>query len=175
MRASKKTYVFTSAYIELLHDEALELFWPDLEPVSSKEYRDKGAIDSALSAPFQTFDGVPLVPDIRHRGAHLFHSLIASHPFTNGNKRTAILALEMFLRVNSHFLSAPPGEMHSLAAETACYRERGWRADQMIARIASVVVRSAIPFQELSPNDRGTSEQIRAFLRSLPSHLLRRL
>jgi len=38
------------------------------------------------------------------KAAALFHSLIANHPFENGNKRTAVIALELFLSANSVLL-----------------------------------------------------------------------
>ena len=38
------------------------------------------------------------------KAAALFHSLIANHPFGNGNKRTAVIALELFLSANSVLL-----------------------------------------------------------------------
>jgi prophage maintenance system killer protein len=38
------------------------------------------------------------------KGAALFHSLTANHPFHNGNKRTAVLALDHFLLADDYVL-----------------------------------------------------------------------
>ena len=75
MPGNNATYVFSASYIEHLHDRMLELFWPGVEPVSPDEYRDLGMIESALSRPFQTFEGALLIQGIERQGAALFHSL----------------------------------------------------------------------------------------------------
>jgi len=50
--------------------------------------RDEGLLDSALAAPFQTFDNKPLLPAIQQRAARLGYGIISNHPFVDGNKRT---------------------------------------------------------------------------------------
>jgi len=48
-----------------------------------------GGLESALARPFTTFGGVELFPNLISKVAALIHSLIAFHPFADGNKRTA--------------------------------------------------------------------------------------
>ena len=43
--------------------------------------RSEGLLDSALAAPFQTFDGIDLYPSIPQKSARLAVSLVANHPF----------------------------------------------------------------------------------------------
>lgn len=48
---------------------------------------DEGMLDSALNAPFQTFDGIDLYPTVIEKAVRLGYGLIANHPFIDGNKR----------------------------------------------------------------------------------------
>ncbi len=66
----------------------------------SQGIRDRQALESALSRPFQTFDGVDLYPDVITKGASLLESILINHPFVDGNKRTAYVVLRMFLLIN---------------------------------------------------------------------------
>ena len=66
----------------------------------SQGIRDRQALESALSRPFQTFDGVDLYPDVISKGASLLESLLINHPFVDGNKRTAYVVLRMYLLSN---------------------------------------------------------------------------
>lgn len=62
--------------------------------------RDMGLLESALEAPFQTFDGKDLYPALIQKAARLGHSLISNHPFVDGNKRIGIHTMLVFLAAN---------------------------------------------------------------------------
>ena len=62
--------------------------------------RDMGMLESALEAPFQTFDGKDLYPALIQKAARLGHSLVSNHPFVDGNKRIGIHTMLVFLAVN---------------------------------------------------------------------------
>ncbi|MGN0679653.1 MAG: type II toxin-antitoxin system death-on-curing family toxin [Oscillospiraceae bacterium] len=62
--------------------------------------RDNGLLDSALNAPFQTFDGKELYPAILSKAAVLCRSIISNHPFVDGNKRAGIHTMLIFLELN---------------------------------------------------------------------------
>ena len=66
--------------------------------------RDLGMLLSALGKPQATFDEKELYPDIMMKAAALMDSLVRNHPFMDGNKRTAITASAMFLRMNGYLL-----------------------------------------------------------------------
>ena len=51
--------------------------------------RDAAMLHSAVARPFATFDSQELYPTDFEKAAALFHSLIKSHPFVDGTKRTA--------------------------------------------------------------------------------------
>lgn len=62
--------------------------------------RDKNLLDSALKAPFQTFDGNELYPDVYDKASQLCYSLIENHPFADGNKRIGVHLTLLFLKLN---------------------------------------------------------------------------
>jgi death-on-curing protein len=61
-------------------------------------------LESALVRPFSSFGGKELFPDMWSKIAALIHSLIAFHPFTDGNKRTAFIAAEVILKLNGYHI-----------------------------------------------------------------------
>jgi death-on-curing protein len=56
-------------------------------------------LHAAVARPFVTFAGEDLYPDDFEKAAALFHSLIKSHPFMDGAKRTAFASTLYFLEV----------------------------------------------------------------------------
>jgi death on curing protein len=66
--------------------------------------RDLGMLLSALGRPQATFDEKELYPDLFSKAAALMDSLVRNHPFVDGNKRTAIIAAALFLKVNGYQL-----------------------------------------------------------------------
>lgn len=54
--------------------------------------RDAAMLHAAVSRPFVTFEGAELYPSDLDKAAALFHSLVKSHPFLDGTKRTAFAA-----------------------------------------------------------------------------------
>lgn len=62
--------------------------------------RDENLLDSALKAPFQTFGGKDLYPDIFDKASQLCYSLIENHPFADGNKRIGVHLVLLFLKLN---------------------------------------------------------------------------
>ncbi len=62
--------------------------------------RDAGLLESAVAAPQASFGGAsPFADAIEVAAAYLFY-LCRSHPFIDGNKRTAMTAAIVFLRLN---------------------------------------------------------------------------
>jgi len=68
--------------------------------------RDQGLLESAVYRPQATFGGRDLYPNLFSKTAALGHSLIANHPFVDGNKRVGYAAMRLMLRLNGRDLSA---------------------------------------------------------------------
>jgi death-on-curing protein len=62
--------------------------------------REPALLESAVAAPQATFGGDPLFADLIEVGAAYLFFLCRNHPFLDGNKRTALGACLVFLRLN---------------------------------------------------------------------------
>lgn len=134
----------------MIHDEVVARnLWPGSEPVDRDEYRDLSLLDSAVNRPFQSFDGADLYPSLAEKAAALFHSLSCNHCFHNGNKRTALVALDMFLAANQYAFLASNEEAYRLAKATAAHNERGVSARAVLAEITAFIGENTIAFSEL--------------------------
>lgn len=86
--------ILSKRQILLLHSALIEAFG------GSDGVRDDGLLESALAAPFQTFDGEPIYPSVQSKAAQLGFGLIRNHPFVDGNKRIGAHAMLVFLELN---------------------------------------------------------------------------
>ena len=96
----------------LLHDESLA------EHGGASGLRDEGLFDSALARPLNL--SAYGEPDFADLAAAYGSGLAQNHPFVDGNKRAAFLAVGLFLYANGYRLNASQAEatltMISLAA-----------------------------------------------------------
>lgn len=85
----------------LLHQESLSQFG------GAVGLRDEGLLDSALGRPINkyTYDGCT---DLAALAAAYGFGLVRNHPFVDGNKRAAFLAVGVFLAINGQRLTAKP-------------------------------------------------------------------
>lgn len=86
----------------LLHDESLA------EHGGLPGLRDEGLLDSALARPANL--AAYGAPDVIELAASYCVGLAKNHPFVDGNKRAALLAMGMFLYLNGHRLVAPQAD-----------------------------------------------------------------
>lgn len=62
--------------------------------------RDLAMLESAVFRGQATFAGRELYPSLFDKAAALMHSLILNHPFVDGNKRTAVVSVFVFMELN---------------------------------------------------------------------------
>ena len=84
--------------------------------------RDEGLLDSAINAPFQTFEEQDLYPTVLEKAARLGFGLISNHPFLDGNKRIGAHAMLTFMGVNQINLCCTDEELISLILQVASGR-----------------------------------------------------
>lgn len=89
--------------------------------------RDEGLLESALAAPFQTYDAQELFRGIQEKAARLAYGLIQNHPFIDGNKRIGTHAMLVLLALNGIELIYTQDELSDIilkiAASTASYED----------------------------------------------------
>jgi death-on-curing protein len=86
-----------------VHDEQLA------EHGGGAGIRDAGLFDSALARP-QHLAAYGQQHDIADLAAAYGFGIARNHPFVDGNKRTAFVAVELFLALNGHRLGAGDAE-----------------------------------------------------------------
>ena len=84
----------TKKQLLLLHEELMT------ETGGAAGIRDEGLLDSALAAPFQSFESHAPYPSLQQKAARLGYGLVKDHPFVDGNKRTSAHAMLVFLALN---------------------------------------------------------------------------
>ena len=90
---TKISYLSTTQVL-VIHDQMVKRFG------GLSGIRDLGLIESAVGRPQATFDGKELYKTVFEKGAALLQSLLKNHPFTDGNKRTALVSTGMFFKLN---------------------------------------------------------------------------
>lgn len=123
--------------------------WAGIEPVGTYDCIDLNLLESASQQPFQAGFGVDFYPTIYDKAACLFFSIAGGHIFTNGNKRTAVLALDQFCYANGLYLYLPNADMRRMAERTASYNERRDTEEQTRDHIRAMIAGSSFTFRQV--------------------------
>jgi death-on-curing protein len=81
--------------------------------------RDEHLLDSALSSPFQTFDGVELYPSAAAKIARIAYGLVCNHPFSDGNKRIGTYVMMILPELNHIEADFPDDDIIRIGLELA--------------------------------------------------------
>jgi death-on-curing protein len=68
--------------------------------------RTPGVLASLEASPRQSVFGQELYPTPHHKAAVYARSIIAEHPFADGNKRTGMMTAFTFLEINGYTMTA---------------------------------------------------------------------
>ena len=104
---------FTIQDIYELHNQLEEIF------ILSSGLRDENLLASAVNTPFQTFMGNDLYPSLYDKAAQLCYGIVKNHPFTDGNKRTALHSMYVYLIINGFDIIATQQEVEDLIIDVA--------------------------------------------------------
>lgn len=88
------------AEVEAMHWELVRDFAEDDDPIDPPGVRDSTLLASAVFRQHTALQGERKYPTVEMVAAALFHALVHDHPFHNGNKRTALVAMLVFLDEN---------------------------------------------------------------------------
>ena len=81
--------------------------------------RDENLLASAVNTPFQTFMGNELYPSIYDKAAQLCYGIANNHPFTDGNKRTALHSMYVYLIINGFDITATRQDVENMIIDVA--------------------------------------------------------
>ena len=103
----------TKEQILAMHNELI------IEHGGGAGLRDEGLFESALSAPYQTFDGHEMLPTVQQKAVRLGYGLIMNHPFIDGNKRIGTHAMIVTLAMNGIELEYTQKELYEVILDVA--------------------------------------------------------
>ena len=81
--------------------------------------RDEGLLLSALSRPENVYHYSDPKPDLAELAAAYAFGLAKNHPFNDANKRTALIAMRLFLKLNGYDLAASPEDKYTTIIRVA--------------------------------------------------------
>lgn len=103
----------TKQQVIALHDELIR----EIGGISG--LRDEGLLDSALTAPFQSFGGQSPYQSLQQKAARLGFGLVQNHPFIDGNKRIGAHVMLVFLAINGIDLDYTQDDLSGIFLEVA--------------------------------------------------------
>ena len=105
--------VLSKELVLMLHQELID------ETGGSAGLKDEGLLESALAAPFQSYDAQDLFPSIYQKAARLGFGLASNHAFVDGNKRIGAHAMLVFLELNDIQINYSQEELSNIFLEIA--------------------------------------------------------
>ncbi len=104
----------TGERVQQLHALALEAGGRGLDGIRSEQ-----ALYSSLGQVEQGFGDKDVFPTVPEKAAAYAFYLVANHPFVDGTKRTAALAMEVFLDLNGYEFNQTDDEVADMLVELA--------------------------------------------------------
>lgn len=120
----------TVEIVKALHDAALERFG------GLQGIREEALLQSAVAAPQATFGGQSPFADLVEVAAAYLYYLARNNAFLDGNKRTAMLASIVFLRINGLETAPDSSVWETLMVDVGASR---LDRDQTTARLRALV------------------------------------
>lgn len=109
--ANREIRYLTLDEVRNIHFLLVRDFAKSDDPILPPGVKDETMLGSAVHRP-QTANGTEIkYPTIEMAASALLHALINDHPFHNGNKRTALVAMVAFLYENGVQLTAPQDDL----------------------------------------------------------------
>jgi death-on-curing protein len=115
-KPSSHIYHLTVANVLEIHAEAISQFG------GSAGIREMALLESAVAAPQASFGGESVYTDLIEMAAAYHFFLCRNHPFVDGNKRAALGACIIFLRLNGIEPQVDGQSWEDLALDVAASR-----------------------------------------------------
>lgn len=96
-----------------IHDEQVNLYGGQLG------VRAENLFKSQCYSSYQTFDGRELYPDVYDKAVRYLFGFATNQVFLDGNKRTAVMTMLVFLKLNNIVLDISNTDLYSLGMEVA--------------------------------------------------------
>jgi death-on-curing protein len=105
--------------INFIPKEVILHFYDQLIQTYGGRYgiRDEKLLDSALEQPKATYEGKYLHDTLMEMAAAYGYHLCNNHPFVDGNKRIALVAMDVFLQRNGFEIVASEKETYKIMVQ----------------------------------------------------------
>lgn len=100
------------ATLHLLHDRQLELFG------GLRGIREQGALERALARPLNAW-AYRRATDVETLAATYLCAIVRQQGYLDGNKRSALAAMLVFLKLNGRTLDAPQQDLYAIVMAAA--------------------------------------------------------
>ena len=114
------------------------------EPIPSFGSRFPNILESCLKVPFQTYARRNLYRRLTGKAAILFYLMVKNHPFQNGNKRIAVMALLFLLYKNGKWLNISNEQLYRVAVGVAESKPKS--KDNIIRWLEKIISRHLINY-----------------------------
>ncbi len=109
----KKVIFLPKKLVLLFHEQLIQTYG------GSHGIRDEKLLASALGQPEATFEGKYLHDNLIKMAAAYGYHICNNHPFIDGNKRIALVAMDVFLQRNGYEIKATEKETYSMMMKLA--------------------------------------------------------
>jgi len=112
----------TADEVRKIHYALVKDFSSTPDPIIPPGVRSEQLLGSAVYRPQTALGGELKYPTVETSAAALLHSIILDHPFHNGNKRTALVSVLVFLDENGFFPDFDQDDVFKLLLQIAQHR-----------------------------------------------------
>jgi death-on-curing family protein len=105
--------------VRTIHQALVDDFAADADPITPAGIKSHSLLGSAVSRPLTSIDGELKYPTVEMAGAALLHAIVHDHPFHNGNKRTGLVSMVVFLDENGLTLTCDQDALFKLVLQLA--------------------------------------------------------
>lgn len=116
MREANDCFHLSVDTVLKIHEKSIRRFG------GSPELRSRDLLESAVAAPGAAFGGESVFSDVIEVAAAYLFYLCSNHPFVDGNKRTALGACIVFLKLNGALPSPDSPDWETLTLDVAAGR-----------------------------------------------------
>jgi death on curing protein len=109
----------TTEEVLSIHRALVDAFADGGDPISPSGTRPDGLLESSVSRPGTSLGKVEKYKSVELKAAALFHSLVGNHPFFNGNKRTAVVSMLVYLDRNNRRITVNDDELFEFVLRVA--------------------------------------------------------
>lgn len=109
----------TEAEVTAIHNALVADCQDHHDPISPPGIKSQALLQSAIGRPLTAIGQTAKYPTVEMAAAALFHALVHNHAFHNGNKRTALVVLLVFLDENGFAMTCDEDALFKLVLQLA--------------------------------------------------------